>query len=246
MTAIHSDEQYYSRRFLFGFADCDCEKRASLYSVMQLLSEIAGEDYERRGLGYSTLMENGQAFLLSGMCLNFFRVPHFLESGEATTWERCVSGPCFYRDFEIRGRDNSLLLAGNSRWLLVSPETREILRPASLYGGLREGAPRQAACPQGARLRRLESAQLLGERPIYYSDLDANGHVNNAVYGKIAVDFLPERLRMKNLQRFDISFVRETRADERLKLWGGQTEKGYEINGLAQDNLHFACRFCFE
>ena len=65
----------YKRQFTFRFGDCDTRKKASLYSVMKLLSEIAGDDYEGRGLGHNALQEHRQAFLVSRMNLAFYRYP---------------------------------------------------------------------------------------------------------------------------------------------------------------------------
>lgn len=233
----------YNRRFKFRFADCDCNKHANLYTIMKLLSEIAGEDYEGRGLGHGVLLEKNQAFLLSRLSLRFFRFPEYYEDTVASTWERGSSGPFFLRDFEIRAAGDSLLAAAASQWLLIDTQTREILRPADIYGGLKEGEPRRADCSECAKLRKLASPTFLGSRPVYYSDLDSNGHVNNAVYGKIAVDFVPREMRKRKLLRFDINFNMETRLGETLEMFGSETDNSYEINGYVDGTLHFSCRF---
>lgn len=237
------EEAYFNREFTFRFGDCDQSKNASLYTVMKLLSELAGEDYERRGLGYEYLLEHGQAMLLSRLRLNFARMPAHTEKVIATTWERPVKGPYFYRDYEIKSESGEVLVSGSSQWMLVDITSRTVLRPSSLVEGNRQENPRKSDCLDCEKLKKHEGLPSLGCRPVYYSDLDGNGHVNNAVYGKIAVDFLPEEIRLRGIKDFSINFFMETKQDETLEICGKETDNGYIVQGISNDTLRFGCEF---
>ena len=245
MSEAWYDGVYFSRKFLFRFGDCDRQKRASLYAVMKLLSELAGEDYQRRGLGYERLSNIGQALLISRLRLRFARLPVHIESVAASTWERCIKGPFFCRDYEITTERGELLVSGSSQWFLVDIMSREVLRPACLPEGGRQEEPRKSDCGECEKLRKLEGLPFLGSRPVYYTDLDANGHVNNAVYAKIAVDFLPEEFRTKDLREFSINYFTETKLGETLEISGTETEKGFILQGFANGTLRFGCLFGF-
>lgn len=233
----------FRREFTFRFGDCDCYKRASIFSIMKLLTELSGEDYEYKGLGHTFLWEKRQTFLVTRMRLEFPRMPRYTGTAVAETWERTVKGPYFYRDYDVRDRSGRPLIIGSSMWLLVDPLSREILRPAALIGGLPKENPDHVPCAGCKRLKLDGSLPLLGTRRIFYSDLDANGHVNNAAYGKIAVDFMPDALREREIKALDVNFVMETKPDELLELHGGETEKGYAVQGVVGESLHFACEF---
>lgn len=237
------EEAYFNRKFVFRFGDCDKSKNASLYAVMKLLSELAGEDYERRELGYEYLLEHGQAMLLSRLRLKIDRLPVHTEKIVATTWERLVKGPYFYRDYEIKSESGEVLASGSSQWMLVDITSRTVLRPSSLVEGKRQENPRKSACPDCEKQKKQEGLPPLGCRSVYYSDLDGNGHVNNAVYGKIAVDFLPEEIRQKEIKDFSINFFMETKQDETLKICGKETDNGYLVQGFSNDSLRFGCEF---
>ncbi|NCB73912.1 MAG: hypothetical protein EOM51_04095 [Clostridia bacterium] len=238
------DGAYFSRKFIFRFGDCDLNKNASLYSVLKLLSELAGEDYERRGLGFEYLRAKGRALLLSRVRLNFASMPVHLDRVIASTWERTIRGPYFLRDYEIKSESGELLVSGSSQWFLVDIMSREVLRPTLLAEGSRQTDLRKSACPDCEKLRKTDEMPLLGQRPVYFSDLDGNGHVNNAVYGKIAVDFLPEALRGREIRDFSINYFMETKPNETLEICGAETEKGYILQGISNDTLHFGCKFC--
>lgn len=235
----------FKRSFTFRFGDCDAGKKASIFALMKLLSEASGEDYERRGLGHSVLWAQRQAFLLARMAIELYERPSHAQTVCLTTWERGARGPFFYRDYEIRDGEGKLTVAGTSQWLLVGTATREILRPAELFGGLPPENPALAPCAPCKRIRPREEASFLGQRPVYYSDIDGNGHLNNAVYGRIATDFLPERFIEMTLKRLDINFNMETKLGEVLDIYGCESDMGYIIQGKSGSSLHFCCEFAF-
>lgn len=237
---------YYNRKFTFRFGDCDIRKKASLYAIMKLLSEIAGDDYEGRGLGHTSLQKKRQALLLSRLNLQFKRIPLYSEKVTARTWERFVKGPFFYRDYEILSESGQILVAGSSLWLLVDTVSREILRPESLIGGNRQADPRKSDCPECGKIKKYAELPVIGLRPVYYSDLDGNGHVNNAVYGKIAADFLPDVYRNKDINAFSINFNMEIKLEDVLEICGAETEKGFAIQGKTNSRLNFGCEFEFQ
>lgn len=244
-------EQWYDsgrfyRRFTFRFGDCTADGHASIYTVMKLLSEMAGQDYEGRGRGHKVLWEHGQTFLLSRVAIRFYRMPAHTQTVTACTWERHKKGVFFNRDFEIRSETGEILVSATSLWFIVNPETREVIRPAELFGGLDVGSMDAADCPPCRRIAEDDSLQTLGERYIRYTDLDANGHVNNAVYGRIAQDWLPEEYRGRRLKELFIEYKTETVLSDTLIIKGGTAEDGYAVQGVENGKLHFGSRFVFD
>ena len=245
-----ADEWYegasFKRISTFRFGDCDPDKNATLYAIMKLLSEIACDDYEGRGLGHAVLKKRSQAMLLSRFALHIEQIPVYGEKVVAATWERMMKGPFFYRDYEIKKENGRLLVSGSSLWMLVDPETKEILRPEKLAGGNRQQDERKSECPACRRLRKRDDLRVLGERPVYRSDLDANGHVTNAVYGRIATDFLPAEYQEKKLRDFCINFNMEIRPEDTLRICGAETETGFFEQGVTGGDTHYMCEFGFD
>ncbi len=245
MSEVWFEGKRFGRRVTFRFGDCNANKRASLYTLLKIFSEMAGEDYEHREMGYELLQEKGQAFVVSRQSIAIKKLPVHTQTVHCTTWERCTKGPFFYREYEIHTPEGELLASSESMWLLVEPATREILRPAQLFGGLPEMDPGKSDCPDCKKLKRMDTSEALGERTIRYSDLDANGHVNNAVYTRIAADYLPQEYRERELSGFQINFCMETRLGETLEICGAPTDAGYFIQGVTGDTLHFACEYSY-
>ena len=244
-----ADEWYedgsFKRISTFRFGDCDPNKNATLYAIMKLLSEIACDDYEGRGLGHAVLKKRGQAMLVARLALRIERMPVYGEKVVSATWERLIKGPFFYREYEIKTESGRLLVSGASLWMLVDTENREILRPEKLVGGNRQLTDRKSACPDCRRLKKREDLPQLGERPVYRSDLDANGHVTNAVYGRIATDFLPAEFYAKKLRDFCVNFNMEVHPEDTLRILGEPTENGFFEQGVTGGDTHYVCEFGF-
>jgi len=244
-----ADEWYdgasFNRISTFRFGDCDPTKKATLYAVLNLLSEIACDDYEGRGLGHAVLQKRNQAMLVSRLTLHVEKTPVYGEKVVVSTWERFMKGPFFYREYEIKKENGKVLISGSGLWMLVDTEAKEILRPEKLTGGNRQQNERKSDCPVCTRLKKRDGLALLGERPVYWSDLDANGHVTNAVYGRIATDFLPEEYRGREIRDFSINFNMEVCPDETLQIFGEPTESGFFEQGVTGDNVHYICQFGF-
>ncbi len=238
------DGARYSRRFIFRFGDCDSKARASLYSIMKIFSEIAGEDYAGKGFGRDLLLEREQVFLLSRFSIRFHRRPVFDEKTVVTAWAREIKGPLFCRDYEIKAEDGELLVSGSSAWLMANPNTREILRP-SKFGDLPEMEPTRSDCEECKKLKRNTQLPDAGTRPVFYSDLDSNGHVNNSVYGRIALDFLPAEYQDKDIKDFFINYNMETKRGETLYIMAGGDPYCYEVQGYVGDEIHFSAEIAF-
>ena len=245
-----ADEWYegasFKRISTFRFGDCNPDKNATLYAIMKLLSETACDDYEGRGLGHAVLKKHEQAMLVSRLALHIEQMPVYGEKVITATWERMMKGPFFYREYEIQTESGKLLVSGSSLWMLVDTKTKSILRPEKLIGGNRQMDERKSSCPDCRRLKKRENLPQLGERPVYRSDLDANGHVTNAVYGRIATDFLPAEYCGKTLRDFCINFNMEVRPDDTLRICGEPIENGFFEQGITDGEVHYVCAFGFE
>ena len=238
------DGAVYSKKYEFGFGDCDKYMHVSLYTIMKLFSEITGEDFAGRGLGRYELMERKQVFLLSRMSIQIHRRPFYEEKVILITWARDVAGPYCYRDFEIKTETGELLVSSTTVWCIVNPFTRAVLRTTD-FGEFPEMNSRRSACPECRKLRKNMKLPLIGGRPVYFSDIDNNGHINNAVYGEIAIDFLPKEYQKREFTSVFINFNSETRQGETMEVRGGENAEGFEIQGLVGDGLRFSTQFVF-
>ena len=234
-------ESKFRREQEVHFYDCDPQSRMKISAVNRLLADMADAHYAARGMDHKWLWEHGFVFLVSKVSIQFSRLPHPREILSAETWERQIKGASFLRDFEIFDEAGKRVLTACSAWMLVNPESWQVLRPSEFPNAQPTGIA--AECPDCRKLK-LTDGILVGERQIRYSDLDANGHVYNAVYGDIATDVLPEEARRRELEFYQVNFNHQAVLGDTISLYlQHSNENMIVIKGVVGDHDCFLCEF---
>lgn len=242
------DGTFFKRTKLISYSDTDTNKEVFIHMLLSVFSEIAGDEGISNGQLYEFFSERGMVFLITRMSARIHRRPRREETVVFTTWFRETKDNVFFlRDCDVRSEAGELLVSMSGTWVLLDMSTRRMLGQESYPGVMSLPHPEKLAdAPECVKILPSENMESLGERPVYYTDLDLNSHINNAVYTRIAVDFLPEKYRGRRLRDYIINFKRETRLGEVLELKGGAIAHGYVIMGYVGDALHFASEFTFD
>lgn len=238
---------WYEEPVQIRFCDCDPQHRVKPSALCRILADLAGVAFAARGMDHAYLWEHGYVFLLSRVSVRIFRVPQADEMVKASTWEREVRRAEYLRDFELHSADGDLLAAATTSWVLVSPKTRQILRPSEFDGELLPTPERKADAPECVRLRLKEAdAEQTDSRKIYYSHLDGNGHVYNAVYADLAMDALPRDLLERPLRELQLNFCREAMLDDRIAICRQIQEHQALVKGTLDGKDCFLCQMIYE
>lgn len=227
-----------------NYYDCDGGNRLKISAAMRYMQQTSSEHLESVELSPVKLYHEGMVFLLTKMCIKVHRMPRTAEPlvlGTAATETR---GPRFVREFTLESPEGERLISALSLWILVDPETRRILRPASfpytlpLVPSLLNGAVDDIRFPKlldnGSRCE--------SEVAIQYSHLDTNHHVNNSVYADFVCNALPfERIVATEFDTLVIGFQNEAKHGDTLKITtNALAEKEYYLSG------HHSGGLCFE
>ena len=227
-----------------NFYDCDHKKRIKISTILKITAELAGKDYTDKGLGHSFLWERGYVFLLSRISLHIAAYPTEPQTLKAGTWECGKKGAMFLRGYDIHMEDG-VCIDGESGWIVVNPETRKIIRPAAFPWLMPQVMDRPVKALPIAKVA-AENALAAGEYTVQISDLDANGHVYNANYADIAVNFLPLEVFEKDVENFRINFINEARLGERIRIFRQITENAARVIGYLGDRECFETEFIFK
>lgn len=234
-------EQIFCREQEVHFYDCDPQSRMKISAANKLLADMADAHYAARGMDHRWLWEHGFVFLVSKVSIQFDRLPRPREILTAKTWERGIKGASFLRDFEVRDADDQRVMTANTAWMLVNPSSWQVLRPSEFPNAEPTGI--EAECPPCRRLK-MANGVPVGSREIRYSDLDANGHVYNAVYADIASDVLASEFRERELRTYQINFIHQAVFGDTISLWMQQMNANtVVIKGMVGDHDCFLCEF---
>ena len=232
---FHSESQIY-------FCQCDARHNLSFFELLRILSDAAVEDYNQRGMSWQLLQEHGYAILVSRQAFRFHRLPQANQKITIHTWEEKNQPLQFVRAYEITDSETGeKLVSGISNWLLVDIKVRRILRIKEFTLRPESVISEQHDCLETGKIVVPENAALLTERPVWYSDIDGNGHVNNARYGAFVIDCLPPEYQKKDFSDFRINYSKEAVAGQMIQMYGtiDEESKKIVIAGKQKENTCF-------
>jgi acyl-ACP thioesterase len=150
------------------------------------------------------------------------------------------------RNFAVVGTDGHTYGYGRSIWAMIDTETRQ---PTDIYaidnGAIDKWIVKDKDCPidKGGRVKMSDGAELVRSIDTNYSDVDINGHVNSVKYIEHVLDLWPlDWYQHHQIRRFEIAYVAEAHAGDRLSLYREQTgEQEFCIRIVRSDETE-CCR----
>jgi acyl-ACP thioesterase len=208
--------------FPLPFGAVDQSDRLTLAAAFDFFQEAAINHAGDLGVGRDRMAETGRAWILSRISVVMDRRPRWREPVRVRSWPRGWEKLFALRDYDILDGEGRVAVRGRSGWLILDREKRRPLRPQ----GLMESLPLNQgldALPGGPRaLEERQGLEGAGGRRAAYSDIDYNGHVNNARYIQWIEDILdPELLTGAERLRMDINYLSELKHGEPAELRSG-------------------------
>ncbi len=224
---------YLEKSFTLRVSECDAFGRWRPGAMMIEMQEAAGEHSASISCGRKALLEIGLVWVVARMELQVIRYPTYGEQITIRTFHRPNRHRFFPRFFQIRDGEGQLIAQASSLWLLMDlenrrsvaadrlpvplPDNSDMTEPMSLPGGIAEvnGEEKVISC-------RAE-----------YTDLDANGHVNNTKY----VDWLCNLLGTETMKKhpprqMTVHFNYEVRPEQPVDLRLIQDEGRFRLAGV--------------
>ena len=159
----------------------DFTLRASAASIISYMLNVAGTDAHRKGFGVEALQGHSFTWVLSRLAVEISTQPRQYTDIEIDTWVNEFNRLSSTRNFKMRIGDE-VIAAGVSQWCMLNMETRQAV-DMTLLKDVYERAMVAEASPIAtpARLRDVEPQRSVS-RPVVYSDIDFNRHVNTLRY----------------------------------------------------------------
>jgi acyl-ACP thioesterase len=212
--------------FTVHFGHVDRSGRLSPAAVMEYFQEAAINHAEDLGVGREALLAQRQGWVLSRMSVIVDKRPAWRDTVTVRSWPRGTDRLFAVRDYDIRGQSGEVLARGRSGWLILDLDRRRPLRPQTVVDRmpLNEGIDALAGSPPGLEKRLTPSHTV--SRIARYSDLDYNGHMNNARYISWLQDVVrPEELENAGHFRIDINYLAEVKAGDLIDIHSGEVDQ---------------------
>ncbi len=212
-----TDERVSEEQINIRYSDLDYDKSLKPFSLLNFFQDIASDNAEKLGFGYSAIYPKNLMWVLLKYRIEFKEYPQDIQCLTLKTEPRGYNRLFAYRNFELADKDKVFARA-SSMWSLVDFKTMSLANiedsVSSLYMAKMEPQKDDLSF---AKIPSISKCDIEKEFEVRYNDIDVNGHANNGTYIVWALEPLPFEFRTKHkLKVIDMSFKKEVRLGEKL------------------------------
>ena len=238
----------YTDRYTIPCYDTDASWRLKPTSFMNLAQEAAGRHAVYLGFGYDDLIKTNTAWILSRVHVEFVDTPKWREEITLNTWHKGLTRLFVLRDFLITDNEGRTRVKATTSWLVLNLETRRLVRDPNL---MEEGT----VCTENVietpadkvQMPKDADAELVRRHTVSYSDIDTNGHTNNAMYMQWSMNSVGYDITStRAVKEFTINFNHETKAGDVVDIYRASVEKEDGLHVFVEGKLGDVSSFCVE
>lgn len=228
--------------------DTDAAGRLKPASFMNLAQEAAGQHAVYLGFGYDDLIVSNTAWILSRMHIEFVDTPHWRDEVILNTWHKGPNRLFFLRDFLLTDTEGEPKVKATTSWLVMNLETRRLVRDPKLLGEGSECHEDVIETPADkVQMPKDVEAVHMFDHMVAYSDIDVNGHTNNAMYMQWAMDAVDYDIASgRPVKSLTINFNHETKAGDVVALYKSIVEAEDGRHVFVEGKVADTSAFCVE
>lgn len=241
----------FEQKFTIPCYDTDASWRLKPSSFMDLAQEAAGQHAVYLGFGYDDLIATNTAWILSRVHVEFVDAPKWRENITLRTWHKGLNRLFFLRDFILTDDQGRERVKATTSWLVLNLETRRLVRDPKLMeeGTVCTDNVIETPADKVVMPKDIEP-QYVMDHHVAYSDVDMNGHTNNAMYMQWAMDAVDYDIAStRPVKWFTINFNHETKAGDIVALYKvvKEEEDGRHVfvEGKVNDQSAFTVEILF-
>lgn len=249
-----SDFLYCSRKVVTTVDDFDFKEKIKPSAIMEYFQDMATVHASEIGIGYEEMKAKNLCWVLNRLSAVIYKNPLVGEEIILTTFPHKPGVVDAVRDYYIFSSAGENLIRGTSRWCVLDISNKAIRRCAPLFDYSDDRYnPEYAVSDGNAQLPDLYSvlgeslAPFCGQANI--TDLDRNGHVNNARYGDIIINSCDYGYYAShNIKSFDINFLTEMKIGNKycVNMKMCENETFFEASGDTKRNPIFRAKITWQ
>lgn len=238
----------FVQNFVIPCYDTDAAWRLKPSAFMNLAQEAAGQHAVYLGFGYDDLIVSNTAWILSRLNIKFLDTPLWRDEITLTTWHKGLNRLFYIRDFVLTDKDGKERVKATTSWLVMNLENRRLVRDPKLVDmdGICTDDAIETPADKVQMPKDIEAEYVMDHR-VSYSDVDTNGHTNNAMYMQWAMDTVEyEIASTRPVKEVTINFNHETKAGDIVSLYRTSVEKDDGLHVFVEGRLGDVSTFCVE
>lgn len=187
-------------------------------SVLLSFAQEAAEAHSMiLSAGWDTLHQKGLFWAVIRQKLQVSRLPQLGETITVETWPMPTTRVAYPRSTVAYDEAGNEVFRAISLWVLMDESSRMMILPGK-SGIAVQGTLRGNELPPPGSLS-VKNLERVYQRPVCFSDLDRNGHMNNTRYLDWVMDLLPSSFHRDHpLREVTLCYLSEAREGEQLYL----------------------------
>ena len=233
-------EKSYTDTFELRSLACDMQGRWKPGAILETMQEIAGDHCARLGLPRPVMDGLGIAWVLSRVRVQLKRQPRMGETISASTWPLPPRHLFYPRVNAFLDGEGNEIGGASSLWLLMDLKSRQSVSADRLPQPLPDNSDMEEPLRWPGGIAPMEAPERRTAYEAVYTDLDANGHVNNTKYADWLCNVLgTEVMTHTPVRELTIHFDHEIRPDQEVELRIRQDGLRFQMCGVHEDLIAF-------
>ena len=226
----------YSEKFLIRSYHTDLNRKLTLPKLCSFFQDIAGRHTLACNVGWDVLDEANLFWVLSRLKIQVAKMPDWETTIEVKTWSNGVSGIMAIRNFQVLDENGNELIRAISSWLLLNTETRRITRPNDFMKNFPFNDSKLFK-DEPERLEVIDGAQFFDAKPVLFTEIDMNQHMNNVCYiERILNTYSYDFLKENQIEEFQVNFMKEAKIGDELAVKISKTNEGDTAGIVSEDH----------
>lgn len=239
----------YNKEYEIDVSHVDFRGKLKLSSLFLYFQDVATLHADNLGVGMKQMQEVYEAlWVLVKMRVDIKRYPLWGERITVETWSEKPRKLEFIRNFLVKDIQGNILASAVSSWVVIDINTRRLKRVEPIFSVYpEETRKRPIDCKLGG-FQPKGPLEMVYKRPVGYSDIDVNEHLNNSRYIDFIMDcFSLEKHRNYSVESIEINYKNEAFAGDTITLFKDKIDDGSNIiyvEGVNEESNHlvFKCR----
>lgn len=238
----------YTEKHTIPCYDTDAAWRLKPTSFMNMAQEAAGRHAVYLGFGYDDLIKTNTAWILSRVHVEFIDTPKWREEITLNTWHKGLNRLFFLRDFVLTDNEGRERVKATTSWLVLNLETRRLVRDPKLMEDGTICAENALETPADkVQMPKDVEPELVRTHHVSYSDIDTNGHTNNAMYMQWSMNSVGYDITStRPVKEFTINFNHETKAGDYVEIYRASVEKEDGLHVYVEGKVDGQSSYCVE
>lgn len=200
------------------YSELDCTMTLKPSALLQFLQDLASDNAEKLGFGYSYIVKKNLAWFLLKYRIEFADYPENLHSLTIETEPRGYNKLFAYRNFNIKNKDK-IIGQASSTWCLIDFVNKTMLPVQSAL----QSNPHMKQYKKNEddliynKIKSIEKIDKESTFSVKFDELDVNKHANNANYISWALEPLDFDFRkLHKIKTIDMVFKKELKYGEKI------------------------------